>query len=299
MSLSSSDQALSQEREAPAPDTPFRDFLKRLLLNRSASMGAVILLVFLVAAILAPWITSHDPYHIDAAVALRSPSIEFPLGTDHFGRDILTRILYGSRISLTIGLIATGIAALVGMALGLMAGFYGGWVDDLIMRLMDVLLAFPGLVLALVMIVILGPSLFNVMVAVGFSRVPQFARMVRGQVLSVREMDYVSASKATGAGAPRVMARHIMPNILAPVMVLATVGVGTAILQAASLGYLGLGAQPPTPEWGLMLSETRQFLRFAWWTTAFPGIAIMISVIAINLFGDGIRDILDPRLRGR
>lgn len=181
----------------------------------------------------------------------------------------------------------------------MIAGFYGGRVDDIIGRTIDVMLAFPGILLALMIIITLGPSLFNVMVAVGFSRVPQFARLVRGEVLSVRERDFVQAARAGGSGGLRIMVRHVLPNIFAPILVFATMGVGTSILAAASLGYLGLGAQPPTPEWGLMLSEARPYMRHASWTMTFPGMAIMVTVIAINLLGDGLRDVLDPRMRGR
>jgi len=285
--------------EEPEPEVAaYVEFLHRLSRSKSALIGSIVLGLLVLLAITAPWLTQYDPIEIDATTVFQRPSLKFPMGTDYFGRDILTRILYGARISLVIGLVATGVGACCGVALGLIAGYFGGLVDDIIGRIVDTLLAFPGILLALMMIIILGPGLFNVMIAVGFSRIPQFTRLVRGEVLGVRETEYVISAEASGANALRIMFRHILPNILAPVMVLATLGVGTAVLSAAGLGYLGLGAQPPTPEWGLMLSESREFIRYAWWVMTFPGIAIVVTVIAVNLLGDGLRDVLDPRLRG-
>ncbi|MBI4277128.1 MAG: ABC transporter permease [Armatimonadetes bacterium] len=276
-----------------------RDLLRRLLRHRGAVVGLSVVLTMVVLAAVGPSLSRHDPYAISGDTTFLAPSSRFVLGTDHMGRDILTRIVYGARISLAIGLVASGSAAVVGTAFGLAAGFFGGRVDDVIGRAVDIMLAFPGTVLALMIIVVLEPGLMNVMIAVGFARIPQFVRLVRGQVLALRETDYVSAARALGANSLRIMVRHILPNILAPAMVLATLGIGTAILAAAGLGYLGLGAPPPTPEWGLMLSESRDFMRDAWWTAAFPGLAITITVVAVNVLGDGLRDVLDPRMRGR
>jgi peptide/nickel transport system permease protein len=228
---------------------------------------------------------------------MQPPSRAHPFGSDDVGRDILSRIIHGARISLSVGLIAVGIAGTLGVTLGLITGFYGGWLDDLILRGMDLLLAFPGILLALTIVAVLGPGLFNVMIAVGIADLPSFTRVTRGQTLSVREMDYVQGARAMGCSTARVLRRHVLPNVLPALIVLATLRVATAILTAAGLSFLGLGAQPPTPEWGAMLAMGRTFLRQAWWLTTFPGFAIMLTVMQINLLGDGLRDALDPKLR--
>jgi peptide/nickel transport system permease protein len=206
-------------------------------------------------------------------------------------------VIYGGRISLRVGVIAIGIAVTVGTVLGLVAGYAGGWVDSVIMRLMDIMLAFPGFLLAIAIVAILGPGLTNVMIAVGIEAIPVYARTSRGSVLSTKEEEYVLGARAVGLGHSRILSRYILPNILAPLIVLATLGVGIAILSAAGLSYLGLGAQPPTAEWGAMLAAARAFIRQAWWMSTFPGVAIMVVVLALNLFGDGLREILDPRVR--
>ena len=277
---------------------PFIEILKRSLKHRGIIIGGTLLLFFVLVAIIGPHLTIHDPIHRVRGEQLKPPSREYPLGTDTQGRDILTRLIHGTSISLTVGLIAVGVGAVAGTVLGMVAGYAGGWVDHLIGRIIDIMLAFPGILLALLIILILGPGLENVMIAVGISRIPAFARLVRGSVLSTKETDYVVAARAAGAGDISIMFRHILPNVFAPLLVYATLGVGTAILAAASLGYLGLGAQPPTPEWGLMLSQSRDYIRYAPWTTTSPGVAIMLVVIAVNTMGDGLRDVLDPRLRG-
>ncbi len=217
--------------------------------------------------------------------------------TDHLGRDILSRLLYGARISLTLGLISVGIAATCGTLLGLVAGYYGGRVDLTAGVLIDVMLAFPGILLALGIVTVLRPGITNAMIAVGIAAIPTYTRLVRGSVLAAKNNVYVEAARVVGCRTPRILWLHILPNVLAPLIVLATLGAAQAILAGAALSFLGLGAQPPTPEWGLMLSEGRRYIRDAWWNSMFPGVAIMLTVLAINLLGDGLRDALDPRLK--
>jgi peptide/nickel transport system permease protein len=279
--------------------TPARrpQVIRRLFRNPSALAGAVVSGVFLGTAILAAWIAPYDPVAPAPDAVLQAPSWPHPFGTDELGRDVLSRVLYGSRISLQVGVVAVGIAMVIGTILGLIAGFNGGAWDTVIMRGTDVLLAFPGILLAIAIVATLGPSLINVMIAVGIGAVPVYARTVRGSTLSVRQLEYVEAARAAGATTARVLGRHILRNTSAPILVLATVGVGLNILIAAGLSYIGLGAQPPTPEWGAMLSGARQYLRDAWWTAVFPGLAITAAVVGVNLLGDGLRDVLDPRLR--
>jgi len=239
----------------------------------------------------------HDPDTIFYTSVLSPPSGTFPFGTDDTGHDILSRVIAGSRISLAVGLVSVGIAMIGGSLLGLLAGYLGGWVDQLIMRFMDIMLAFPDILLAIVIIAILGPGLGNVMIAVGIGAIPVYTRTVRASVLSVREQDFVEAARALGVSSWRIMTVHILRNVTAPIIVLATLGVGLAILTAAGLSFVGLGAQPPTPEWGDMLNESQNYLQQAWWMAAFPGAAITITVIGLNLLGDGLRDVLDPTTR--
>lgn len=266
--------------------------------QRGAMLGLTILVLLVLATIFAGAIAPHNPDAQISGASLQPPSSRFLLGTDVYGRDILSRILYGGRISLSIGLISVAIAASSGVVLGLISGYYGRWVDTLIMRFMDMLLALPGLLLALVIVAMLGPSIKNVMIAVGTSAVPAFTRVVRGSMLSAREAVYVEAARVVGCPDRTILRRHILPNIVAPIIVLGTLNIATAIIIGASLSYLGVGVQPPTPEWGSMLSDGRDYLLGQWWVATFPGIAIFVAVLAINLAGDGLREVLDPRIGG-
>lgn len=272
-------------------------FLRRMSRSRNTMLGMGLLLLIVLLALTAPIISSYDPNLISTADRLLPPGTLHLFGTDDFGRDILTRVLYGGQISLVVGLVSVAVAAVTGTTLGMLAGYYGRLTDTLIMRVIDVMLAFPSILLALVIVAILGRGLFNVMLAVGISTIPLYTRIVRGSTLSVKEMEYVAAARALGASDLRIMLRHIFPNILAPLIVITTNGVAGAIISSAALSFLGLGAQPPTPEWGLMLSQGRAFLRTATWVTTYPGLAIMLTVMVINLLGDGLRDVLDPRLK--
>jgi peptide/nickel transport system permease protein len=273
------------------------DVLARILRSPGGLIGVSVLVLLLLAAMFAPYLTPYDPLALTPTSAMQPPSWQHPAGTDRFGRDILTRIIYGTRISLQVGLISVGIAALFGGMLGLLAGYFGGWVDTVIVFLINILLALPGILLALVIVAALGSGLHNVMIAVGISTIPSYARVVRGSTLSIRYRVYVDAAKAIGCSHRRILVRHILPNIVAPVIVLSTLGVATAVLIGASVSFLGLGAKPPTPEWGVMVNDGRSFLRQAWWLSTMPGLAIMITVIALNLLGDALRDALDPRLK--
>jgi peptide/nickel transport system permease protein len=258
-------------------------------------MSVVILLV--VVAVLAPVLAPYDPNQTNIKMRLQGPSSEHPLGTDNFGRDMLSRIIYGSRISLYVGFVAVGIGAVFGGILGAIGGYYGGRLDNFIMRCMDVLLAIPQIILAIAIVGALGTSLLNLMIAVGISQLPRYARVVRASALTVRGQEYVEAARAVGASDARIILENILPNCMAPIIVQSTLGVAQAILSAAALSFLGLGIQPPTAEWGSMLSSGRQFLRNAPYLTFFPGLAISVVVLALNIFGDGLRDSLDPKLR--
>jgi len=264
--------------------------------NRPALLGAGLLGLFLLAALTAPIISPADPFEQDLYHRLEPPSAEHLFGTDDFGRDILSRVIHGARISLRIGLAAMGIALVLGTAIGLAAGYFGGALDQVLMRLMDLFLAFPTILLAIGIVAILGPGLENAMIAVGLVAVPTYARLVRASTLSIREKDYVQAVRALGAGHGRVICFAILPNCMAPLTVQATLGLATAILDAAGLSFLGLGAQPPAPEWGAMLSSGRELILSAPWVLTFPGLAILLTVLALNLMGDGLRDTLDPKM---
>jgi peptide/nickel transport system permease protein len=273
-----------------------RNVVRRLARQRGAVVGFLVLGGLVLIALGAPWLSPTDPVRTSPRTALEPPGPRYLLGSDQFGRDVASRVLHGARISLSVGLVSVSIALVVGAPLGLVSGFYGGRIDALVMRVMDVLLAFPGILLALAIVSVLTPGLVNVMIAVGLSAVPGYARLVRASVLSARENLYVEAARAIGSRDLAILARYILPNVVAPLIVTATLGLGTAILSAAALSFLGLGSQPPQPEWGRMLSEGRDYLREAWWISTFPGVAIMLTVLAMNLLGDGLRDVLDPRL---
>lgn len=275
------------------------DFWFSLRRNRLALFGAAVLVFLAVVAVFAPWLAPYSPIAQNLPNSLQPPGTAHLLGADEFGRDILSRIIYGTRVSLLVGFLSVAIALTAGGFLGLLAGYYGGRPDNVIMRVMDVMLALPTILLAIVIVTALGPGLTNVMVAVGISLIPNFARVAKAAVLGVRELEYVEAARASGAGDLRIIFRHILPNSLAPIIVQATLSVAGAILSAAALSFIGLGAQPPTPEWGSMLSSGRAFLRNAPHVTTFPGLTILLTVLALNLFGDGLRDALDPRLRRR
>ena len=277
--------------------------LSKLLRNRTAIAGLAVVTFFCVLAVTASVIAPHDPYEQSLYDRLKPPfwaeggTLSNPLGTDDFGRDIFSRIIYGSRISLLIGIISVSISLVFGVVLGSLAGFYRGWADSIIMRLMDIMLAFPAILLAIVVVAILGPTLQNAMIAVGIVYIPHYARIIRASVLAEIELDYVAAARCIGVGNFRMIVSHILPNCLAPLIVQATLGFASAIIQAAGLSFLGLGAQPPLPEWGAMLSGAQHLIIRAWWVLTFPGIAILLTVLGFNLLGDGLRDALDPRLR--
>jgi peptide/nickel transport system permease protein len=272
--------------------------LKRLLKKDSIKFGGSVLLILLMVALFAPWLTHYNPLAVKVISRLQPPSSEHLFGTDQLGRDVFSRVLYGTRISLRVGLIAVIISLLIGTLLGIIAGYWGRGVDNAIMAVNDVMLAFPGLLLAIAIVGILGPGLNNVMIAVGIGGIPDYIRVARNQTLSIRNLEYVQAAIAIGSGRLRILFRHILPNIMAPIIIMAAMGMASAILASAALSFIGLGAQPPAPEWGAMLSIGRSNLREAWWLATFPGIAITMTVLAINLLGDGLRDVLDPRLKG-
>lgn len=275
----------------------FKDVIMRLSRNRTAVLGAVIVLFFVGMAVLAPLLPLGNPTRGDFRLVLQTPSTSHWLGTDEMGRDLLSRIVWGSRISLTIGVISVAIGASLGVPLGAVSGYYGGRVDLIIQRFIDVMLAFPGILLAIVLVSVLGVGLTNVMIAVGIVSIPIYTRLVRGTVLALKGREFVAAAKAVGLGDTAIIFRHILPNCLGPVLVQSTLQVASSILWAAGLGFLGLGAQPPTPEWGTILSRGRDYLMVAPHISTFPGIAIMLVVLGFNLLGDGLRDVLDPRLK--
>jgi peptide/nickel transport system permease protein len=295
-------QALAAPRtiELDAPGAAHRQgavhVLVRVLRSRSALVGGTVLLLVVLLALAAPVISPYDPIKTNQRLSLEQPSFEHLMGTDRFGRDIFSRVVFAGQTSLPIGIVSVAIGVLVGVSVGLLAGFYGGWVDAISMRIVDLLLAFPGILLALAIIAILGGSLTNLMIAVGIAAIPDYVRITRGTVLSVKEREFVLAARVIGCRGPAIMLRHILPNVVAPVIVLATLGMAAAIITGSALSFLGLGIKPPTPEWGNMLAEGREFLQRAPWVAFFPGAAIMLTVLSINLLGDGLRDALDPRL---
>ena len=287
---------VSMERTAAVYD-PRRQALRRVLRNRKAVFGMIFLSIIILSAVLAPWISPHDPYRQDLRNRLQGSSSEHWLGTDHLGRDLFTRIVYGGRVSLRVGFFSVGIALLIGGTMGLLGGYFGGWLDTLVMRIVDVLLAMPGFLLALAIVAALGSSMTNVTIAVGIAYAPGLARVTRSAVMGVREYEYVSAARSAGAGDLRIMFRHILPNSMGPIIVQCTLIMAGAILSAAALSFLGMGAQPPTAEWGAMLSAARPFIRVAHHAVTYPGLAIMLTVLSRNMLGDGLRDAFDPRMR--
>ncbi|WP_068783135.1 nickel transporter permease [Paenibacillus phocaensis] len=276
---------------------PWRDAWRAFRKNKIAMVGLVMIGFFILIALLAPVIA---PYEYDTQVLrdrLKAPSSSHWFGTDDLGRDLFTRVLYGARISLWVGTFSVVGSIILGTLLGILAGFYGKWIDMVISRLFDILLAFPSILLAIAIVAILGPSLQNALLAIAIVNIPTYGRLVRAKVLSLKNEEYITAARAIGMKNSAILLRHILPNSLTPIIVQGTLGIATAIIEAAALGFLGLGAQPPTPEWGKMLSDSRQFIATAPWTVVFPGISIMLTVLAFNLMGDGLRDALDPRMK--
>lgn len=278
-------------------ETEFAQVLRHLKRNRLAMAGLAVLAVFLLCALLAPFLTPYSPTATNFGRVLEAPSEDHILGTDELGRDVFARILYGSRISLAIGVISVGIGMLVGVPAGALSGFYGGKFDLFTQRIIDIMIAFPGILLAIVVVTVLGVGVENVMIATGIASIPIYTRLVRGSVLSVKKQGYVAAARALGIGNFRIIVRHVLPNCLGPIIVQSTFQFATAILWAAGLGFLGLGAQPPTPEWGAMLSKGREYIRVAHHLTTYPGLAILLMILGFNLLGDGLRDAMDPKSR--
>lgn len=274
-----------------------KEIWRRLKVNKGAVAGMAVILILTLVAIFAPQLAPYNPNKMRVGPNLAPPSLEYPMGTDNFGRDQLSRVIYGARISLYVGFIAVGIGAIFGGFVGAIVGYYGGRIDNILMRCMDVLLAVPQIILAIAIVGSLGANLVNLMIAVGVSQIPRYARIVRASALSVRGQEFVEAAKAVGASDLRIIMENILPNCMAPIIVQSTLGVASAILSAAALSFLGLGIQPPTAEWGSMLSLGRQYMRNAPHLTFFPGLIIAIVVMALNMFGDGLRDALDPKLR--
>lgn len=265
--------------------------------NRGAMMGLAVIVLLVIVSVMASALAPYDPAKSNMKEALQPPNRAHLMGTDQLGRDIFSRVLYGGQLSLPVGVIAVVVGVMGGALLGLPAGYYGGSLDRLVMRLVDMMLAFPSILLALLIMAITGPGLVNVMVAVGVAEIPRYVRVIRGCILSVKENTYVEAARSIGTGSGRIMMYHLLPNVAAPVIVLATLGVSGAILWGAALSFLGLGAQPPSPEWGSMINFGRNYLSLAWWLTFFPGMAITLAVLGLNMVGDGLREALDPRLR--
>ena len=299
---------LLQDRDLLAPrQSELKRIVSAFLLSKTATLGALIFALFLLIALLAPVLVPHDPASQDLKRRLAPPiglglekaSLEYPLGNDNLGRDILSRLLVGSRVSLVVGVSTILLASSVGSLMGAVSGFYRGLVDNIVMRIVDVWMAFPDLLLAIAFGAALGPGLFNLILALSLTIWVVYCRVVRAEVLSIRERDYVLAARAMGARDLRIILRHVLPNVLAPILVISTLQMGVVIVSEASLNFLGIGVQSSVPTWGGMLSDGREFMRDAWWLATFPGIAISLVVLGVNLLGDGLRDALDPRLRRR
>ncbi len=266
--------------------------------NKLIVSGGLVIALLALTALLAPWLAPYDPSLQVLQDRLLPPCAHHWLGTDQYGRDVLSRLIYGSRISLEVGFVAVSIYVFIGTTVGSLAGYYGGWVDGLLMRLVDIVLCIPTLFLIMMVITFVGPSIFNIMVVIGLTSWTDVARLVRGEILSLKEREFIQAARVIGMSDTRIILRHLLPNALGPILVVATLGVGGAILVESVLSYMGLGVQPPTPSWGNMLEEGKEHLVDAWWLITFPGLAIFLTVLGYNLLGEGLRDYLDPRLRG-
>lgn len=288
-------QIKKQEYQARSKELRFAMY--RVRRSPLTIVGFIFIIPIILMAGFAPWLATHNPLKTDISHKLEPPSPSHLFGTDQLGRDIFSRVVYGSRISLQAGITIVGIAMVVGILLGSIAGYFGGWIDEAITRVTDVFLSLPSLILALVVAAALGPSLTNTVIALSAVWWPWYTRLVRGQILSIKENPYVEAARAAGATNLRIIFSHVLPNCISPIIVLATLDLGFAILTSSGLSFIGLGAQPPTPEWGAMLSEARNYIRESWWFPVFPGLAVSITVLAFNLVGDGFRDILDPKFR--
>lgn len=299
--MSSQAQELYQEQENVdimyPTRSPMKMMIRKFSKNKKAVVGLWMVTFFTIIAIIAPWITPYDPFAQNMQQMLESPSFSHPFGTDEFGRDILSRIMYGARISLVVGVVSVIIAVIFGVALGTIAGYFGGILDTIIMRIMDVFLAFPSFLLAMAIVSVLGPGMANVMIAIGIFSIPTFARISRSEVISIKNEEFIEAARAIGARDTLIIFKHLIPNSISPIIVLSTLRIATAIITAAGLSFLGMGAQPPTPEWGAMLNSGREYLRVAPHVSTIPGIAIMFMVLGFNMLGDGLRDALDPKMK--
>ncbi|MFD1363469.1 ABC transporter permease [Lentibacillus salinarum] len=297
----SAEPARNDESQPKKADSPIKrsikDFYSKLAKNKSALIGGYLIIILIIIAIVGPFLTGIDPYEPDYGVKLESPSAEHWFGADHHGRDVFTRIIHGIGLTMAIGFFATLIGGLAGVLIGIISGYYGGKIDAVMMRLMDILLAFPGILLALALVSILGANMQNVILAVAISAIPTFARIVRGSTLATKSLEYVDAMKALGASDIRIIFKHILPNILSPIIVQASLYIATAVLSASGLSFLGMGAQPPSPELGALLSDGRDYMWDAGHIALFPGLVIMLIVLAFNVFGDGLRDALDPKMK--
>lgn len=292
-------QATATKVRGERQESRFLDFMRRFVRHRLAMLGSFIIIVLGVVAIFGSQLAPYDPLTMNFAVRFAPPSLEHLFGTDGFGRDIFSRILYGAAVSFKVAFIAVGISGSIGVLLGASAGFYGRWLDEVIMRFMDILFAFPAVLLAITVMAVLGRGIGNAMIAIAIVYIPIFARVARGAVISVRGREFVTAARALGQGNNIIIFRHILPNALGPIIVQTSLSLAFAILAEAALSFFGLGTQPPDPSWGRMLAEGRSFMHQAWWLGVFPGLAIMLSVMGFNFLGDGLRDLLDPRMKTR
>ena len=297
--MAGAESGMNQVHEVEVEKTvgPWKEAWRGFRKSKTAIIGMIIIVFFILLALFGPFIAKEGINDQMAADRLQPPSGEYWLGTDDFGRDILSRIIHGSRISLSVGFLSVIVSVIVGSFLGIIAGYYGRWIDSIISRVFDIMLAFPSILLAIAIVSVLGPGLENALIAIAIINVPNFGRLIRSKVLSIKEDEYITAAKAIGMKDARILFSHILPNSMAPVIVQGTLAVATAILEAAALGFLGLGAQAPQPEWGKMLADSKSYLQSAPWTMIFPGLSIMLTVLGFNLMGDGLRDALDPKMK--